>query len=71
MAFHPNTAAPGDVSAYDRMLYTLTRASSVLDLSIATLRRREKEGRFKFVKVGYRTMMRAEDVHALARGDAA
>ena len=50
----------------ERILYTLPTASQVVDLSIATLRRLEKVGRIRFVRIGGRTLVCAKSLHALA-----
>lgn len=46
--------------------YTLQNASAVLDLSMATLRRLEKAGRLRFIRIGGRTLVCAHSLHALA-----
>ena len=63
-------AARGDASHLptvpgERKCYTLQNASSVVDLSVATLRRLEKTGRLRFIKVGGRTLVDARSLHAL------
>ena len=49
----------------ERIAYTLQNASGVVDLSVATLRRLEKAGRLRFIKVGGRTLVCAKSLHAL------
>jgi len=49
-----------------RKCYTLQNASKVVDLSIATLRRLEKAGKLRFIKIGGRTLVCARSLHALA-----
>ena len=49
-----------------RLTYTLQNASTAVDLSIATLRRLEKAGRLKFIRIGGRTLVSAQSLHALA-----
>jgi hypothetical protein len=49
-----------------RLTYTLQNASTAIDLSIATLRRLEKAGRLKFLRIGGRTLVCARSLHALA-----
>jgi excisionase family DNA binding protein len=56
----PHPGAPGE-----RVSYTLQNASEVIDLSIATLRRLNKAGRLRFIKVGGRTLVDARSLHAL------
>jgi hypothetical protein len=56
----PLPAVPGE-----RKCYTLQNASGVVDLSVATLRRLEKAGRLRFIKVGGRTLVDAHSLHAL------
>ena len=63
-------AAPGDASPLatvpgERKCYTLQNASGVTDLSIATLRRLEKAGRLRFIKIGGRTLVDARSLHEL------
>ncbi len=58
-ALHPNV--PGE-----RISYTLQTAAEVVDLSIATLRRLEKAGRLRFIRIGGRTLVCAKSLHALA-----
>ncbi|MBR0668278.1 helix-turn-helix domain-containing protein [Roseomonas hellenica] len=60
-----HTGAPAPLS------YTLQDASRVTGLSIATLRRKEKEGALRFYKVGFRTLVAAPSLHALLTGEAA
>ena len=45
---------------------TLQNASTAVDLSIATLRRLEKAGRLRFIRIGGRTLVCARSLHALA-----
>ena len=49
-----------------RITYTLQNASTAVDLSIATLRRLEKAGRLKFIRIGGRTLVCARSLHSLA-----
>ena len=49
----------------ERKCYTLQNASSVVDLSVATLRRLEKAGRLRFIKINGRTLVDARSLHAL------
>ena len=71
-AVTPTNAAEGQrASAPPPLLYTLQSAAVVVDLSTATLRRHEKAGRLRFVRIGGRTMVDAASLHAFARGEAA
>ena len=49
-----------------RLSYTLQNASTAVDLSIATLRRLEKAGRLKFIRIGGRTLVCTRSLHSLA-----
>jgi excisionase family DNA binding protein len=49
-----------------QVLLTLQSTAKVLDLSIATVRRLEKAGKLRFVRVGGRTMVDPRTVWALA-----
>ena len=49
----------------ERVSYTLQNAANAVDLSIATLRRLEKAGRLRFIKVGGRTLVDARSLHEL------
>jgi excisionase family DNA binding protein len=49
-----------------RITYTLQNAAAVVDLSTATLRRLEKAGRLRFIRIGGRTLVCARSLHALA-----
>lgn len=49
----------------ERISYTLRNASDAVDLSIATLRRLNKAGRLRFIKIGGRTLVCAKSLHAL------
>ena len=49
-----------------RISYTLQNASATVDLSIATLRRLEKAGRLRFIRIGGRTLVCARSLHSLA-----
>jgi excisionase family DNA binding protein len=57
----PPPNAPGE-----RISYTLKNAAEVVDLSVATLRRLEKAGRLRFIRIGGRTLVCARSLHALA-----
>jgi hypothetical protein len=48
-----------------RKCYTLQNASGTVDLSIATLRRLNKAGRLRFIKIGGRTLVDADSLDAL------
>ena len=48
-----------------RISYTLRTAAEVFDLSIATLRRLNKAGKLRFIKIGGRTLVCARSLHAL------
>lgn len=65
-----NAAASGPIplpnAPDDRISYTLQNAAVVTDLSIATLRRLEKAGRLRFIKIGGRTLVDAKSLRALA-----
>jgi hypothetical protein len=58
--------APGD-----RISYTLRHAADAVDLSIATLRRLNKAGRLRFIRIGGRTLVCARSLHALTTGQKA
>jgi excisionase family DNA binding protein len=49
-----------------QVLLTLQSTAKVLDLSVATIRRLEKQGKLRFVRVGGRTMVDPQTVRALA-----
>jgi excisionase family DNA binding protein len=49
-----------------QILLTLQSTAKVLDLSVATVRRLEKLGKLRFVRVGGRTMVDPKTVRALA-----
>jgi excisionase family DNA binding protein len=49
-----------------RISYTLQNAAALVDLSTATLRRLEKAGRLRFIRIGGRTLVCARSLHALA-----
>ena len=63
------TALP--IAADDRISYTLRHASDAVDLSIATLRRLNKAGRLRFIRIGGRTLVCARSLHALTTGQTA
>ena len=50
------------------LTYTLQHAAAALDLSIPTLRRLERAGRLRFVRIGGRTLVCANSLQALASG---
>ncbi len=50
----------------EQVLLTIQSTARVLDLSVATVRRLEKAGRLRFVKIGGRTLVCAKSLHALA-----
>jgi hypothetical protein len=50
----------------ERISYTLQNAAAAVDLSIATLRRLEKAGRLRFIRIGGRTLVCARSLHSLA-----
>jgi excisionase family DNA binding protein len=52
----------------ERISYTLQNAAAVVDLSTATLRRLERAGRLRFIRIGGRTLVCARSLHALATG---
>jgi excisionase family DNA binding protein len=60
----PNTV-PLPTIPGERISYTLQNAANVLDLSVATLRRLEKAGRLRFIRIGGRTLVDAKSLHAL------
>jgi hypothetical protein len=62
----PVPIAPGD-----RISYTLRHAADAVDLSIATLRRLNKAGRLRFIRIGGRTLVCARSLHALTAGQKA
>ena len=49
----------------ERLSYTLRDGAAVTGLSIATLRRHNKSGRLRFIKIGGRTLIDARSLHAL------
>jgi excisionase family DNA binding protein len=55
-----------EIPAEAQVLLTLQSTAKVLDLSIATIRRLEKAGKLRFVRVGGRTMVDPHTVRALA-----
>jgi hypothetical protein len=57
----PLRTAPGE-----RICYTLQNAADAVDLSIATLRRLNKAGRLRFIRIGGRTLVCAKSLHLLA-----
>lgn len=59
-------AIPRPDIAGQRISYTLQNAAAAVDLSIATLRRLERAGRLRFIRVGGRTLVCARSLHALA-----
>ena len=59
-------ATPRPDNPGQRISYTLQNASEAVDLSIATLRRLEKAGRLRFIRIGGRTLVCARSLHALA-----
>jgi hypothetical protein len=59
----PLPTAPGE-----RISYTLRNAADAVDLSIATLRRLNKSGRLRFIRIGGRTLVCARSLHALTMG---
>ena len=59
----PLPTAPGE-----RISYTLRNAADAVDLSIATLRRLNKSGRLRFIRIGGRTLVCARSLHALTKG---
>ena len=66
----PNAAICGAVPLPhvpgERISYTLQNAADAVDLSIATLRRLNKAGRLKFIRIGGRTLVCAKSLRALA-----
>ena len=68
----PNTTPLDPVSFPNvpgqRIAYTLQNASDAVDLSVATLRRLNKAGRLRFIRIGGRTLVCARSLHALAGG---
>jgi hypothetical protein len=63
---HHSSAVPLPNVPGDRISYTLQNAADAVDLSIATLRRLEKAGKLRFIKIGGRTLVDAKSLHALA-----
>jgi hypothetical protein len=59
---HPDTGATQDNGP---IAYTLSNAASAVGLSIATLRRLEKAGQLRFVKVRGRTLVCGRSLRAL------
>jgi excisionase family DNA binding protein len=55
-----------EISNEAQILLTLQSTARVLDLSVATVRRLEKAGKLRFVRVGGRTMVDPKTVRALA-----
>ena len=49
----------------ERISYTLRTAAEAVGLSIATLRRMNKAGKLRFIKIGGRTLVCARSLHAL------
>lgn len=54
----------------DALTYTLPGAAALSGLSVATLRRRQKEGHLRFVRVGCRTLVNGDSLRRLL-GEAA
>lgn len=67
MAHHsdPQQAVEQVSDQPQRWTFTLQTAATVTGLSIATLRRREKEGRLRFYRVGARTLVCAKSLREL------
>jgi hypothetical protein len=61
---HPG-AVPLPSIPGERISYTLQNAAEAVDLSIATLRRLQKAGRLRFIKINGRTLVDARSLHAL------
>jgi excisionase family DNA binding protein len=57
---------PPEIPSESQVLLTLQSTAKVLDLSVATVRRLEKAGKLRFVRVGGRTMVDPRTVRALA-----
>ena len=55
-----------EIPSEAQVLLTLQSTAKVLDLSVATVRRLEKVGKLRFVRVGGRTMVDPQTVRALA-----
>jgi hypothetical protein len=56
---------PAPTPPRDALTYTLAGASALSSLSIATLRRRAKEGSLRLVRVGSRTLVRGDSLRQL------
>jgi hypothetical protein len=56
---------PANSGAPSPWAYTLPDATVVTGLSVATLRRRAKEGRLRLLQVGGRTLVEAASLRAL------
>jgi excisionase family DNA binding protein len=55
-----------EIPSEAQVLLTLQSTAKMLDLSVATVRRLEKVGKLRFVRVGGRTMVDPQTVRALA-----
>ncbi len=66
-----NAVTPKDRSQPEPWAFPLPTAAAVCGLSIATLRRREKEGRLRFFHVEGRTLVCTKSLRALLTGEAA
>ena len=51
--------------ARDAFTYTLRTAAALSGLSVATLRRRHKEGKLRLVRVGHRTLAVGDSLRAM------
>ena len=56
----PNAPPPRDA-----LTFTLPGASALSGLSVATLRRRAKEGKLRFVRVGCRTLVAGDSLRRM------
>ena len=64
-----SNTTPLPITPGERISYTLRNAADAIDLSIATLRRLNKSGRLRFIRIGGRTLVCARSLHALAKGE--
>ena len=64
----PRSLRKAEIPNEAQVLLTLQSTAKVLDLSVATVRRLEKAGRLRFIRIGGRTMVDPQSVRALAAG---
>jgi hypothetical protein len=56
---------PKEPPPHSALTFTLPRASTLSGLSVATLRRRAKEGSLRLVRVGSRTLVAGDSLRRL------